>query len=95
MKDGSSVEANFVDGEIQGQGIKMWADGRRYEGEFLNGELHGEGTLYNTRTKEKCQGTWKNNKMEGTLENYTTTPLPVKVMVLEFFPMEIHILGTS
>ncbi len=32
MKDGTSVEANFVDGEIQGFGIKRWADGRVYEG---------------------------------------------------------------
>jgi hypothetical protein len=32
MKDGTSVEANFTNGEIHGFGTKRWTDGRVYEG---------------------------------------------------------------
>ncbi|XP_028849886.1 MORN repeat-containing protein 1-like [Denticeps clupeoides] len=46
MKDGSYYEGEFVDGEIEGNGLRYWAkSGASYSGQFSNGELHGFGVL--------------------------------------------------
>lgn len=34
MKDGSFYEGEFIDGEINGKGLKKFADNSYYKGEF-------------------------------------------------------------
>lgn len=65
MRDGSFYEGQFINGEIDGTGIRYWAHtDNTYEGQFENGEMcgmgvmsFGDGSLY--------EGAWLNNKMEG------------------------------
>ncbi|XP_018592023.1 MORN repeat-containing protein 1-like [Scleropages formosus] len=46
MKDGSFYEGDFVDGEIEGNGVRYWArTGDSYSGQFHCGELHGFGVM--------------------------------------------------
>ncbi|PRP77228.1 hypothetical protein PROFUN_15122 [Planoprotostelium fungivorum] len=58
-------EGNFVQGEIEGYGVKTWPSGKKYEGEFLGGEFHGRGLLTYSNSTQMCQGTWRNNKLHG------------------------------
>lgn len=67
MRDGSFYEGQFINGEIDGTGIRYWAHtDNTYEGQFENGEMcgmgvmsFGDGSLY--------EGAWLNNKMEGRM----------------------------
>lgn len=43
MANGISIEGDFENGEIVGQGVKRWPDGSLYTGEFEFGEMHGKG----------------------------------------------------
>ena len=43
MRDGSSYEGDFVDGEIEGKGVRRWPDRSEYVGDFHLGEFHGKG----------------------------------------------------
>ncbi|CAM9274113.1 unnamed protein product [Ectocarpus sp. 12 AP-2014] len=61
---GSTYEGTFVDGELEGKGSKLWADGRRYEGEFNRGEASGEGH-FTSPAGESYVGTWALNKRHG------------------------------
>ena len=46
MKDGSYYEGMFLNGEIEGRGVKMWEGGTKtYVGNFKSGAMHGEGKL--------------------------------------------------
>lgn len=38
MKDGSRFEGEFVDGEITGEGTKLYECGMEYTGGWVNGE---------------------------------------------------------
>lgn len=60
----STIEGNFVDGEIEGRGSKQWVDGRRYEGDFSRGEACGEG-WFKSPSGESYVGTWAQNKRHG------------------------------
>ncbi len=60
----STIEGNFVDGEIEGLGSKQWVDGRRYEGNFSRGEACGEGR-FKSPSGESYVGTWAQNKRHG------------------------------
>ncbi|XP_051894961.1 MORN repeat-containing protein 1-like [Pristis pectinata] len=46
MKDGSYYEGQFVNGEIEGNGVRYWASsGNEYCGQFSQGEVHGHGVM--------------------------------------------------
>ncbi|XP_078391068.1 MORN repeat-containing protein 1-like isoform X2 [Cetorhinus maximus] len=46
MKDGSFYEGEFVNGEIEGNGVRYWAaSGNEYCGQFSQGEIHGYGVM--------------------------------------------------
>jgi hypothetical protein len=65
MKDGSRYDGEFVDGEITGQGERVYADGSVYKGAFLNGEKHGYGEIQYKKTKEWYKGEWHLNVRQG------------------------------
>ena len=81
MKDNSFYEGQFVDGEINGMGIRKWAYSNNvYEGEFVRGELQGKGIM-KYGDGSVYEGDWLGNKREGlfidnsllfTLENGST-----------------------
>ncbi|CAN0145422.1 unnamed protein product [Scytosiphon promiscuus] len=60
----STFEGSFVDGEIEGRGVKRWEDGRRYEGSFQRGEASGEGH-FTSPSGESYVGTWAQNRRHG------------------------------
>lgn len=43
MRDGSSFVGDFVEGEINGEGVKTYEDGTVYTGSWQAGERHGKG----------------------------------------------------
>ncbi|XP_038677637.1 MORN repeat-containing protein 1-like [Scyliorhinus canicula] len=46
MKDGSYYEGEFLNGEIEGNGVRYWAaSGNEYCGQFSQGEIHGYGVM--------------------------------------------------
>uniref|UniRef100_UPI00398E5F2E MORN repeat-containing protein 1-like isoform X2 n=1 Tax=Pristiophorus japonicus TaxID=55135 RepID=UPI00398E5F2E len=46
MKDGSYYAGEFVNGEIEGNGVRYWAaSGNEYCGQFTQGEIHGYGVM--------------------------------------------------
>ncbi|XP_014593186.1 MORN repeat-containing protein 1 isoform X2 [Equus caballus] len=46
FKDGSYYEGQFVDGEIMGEGCRLWASsGNTYSGQFVLGEPQGRGIM--------------------------------------------------
>ncbi len=45
LRDGSRYEGDFTDGEITGNGERVYADGNVYKGEFRLGERHGFGEM--------------------------------------------------
>jgi hypothetical protein len=64
--DGSRTEGKYVDGDLNGQGLRTGPDGDRWEGEFKNGLLNGQGTHTLAKLpKYKYQGVFKNNKYNG------------------------------
>ncbi|KAG7392679.1 hypothetical protein PHYPSEUDO_015067 [Phytophthora pseudosyringae] len=64
MGDGTTYEGEFVDGEIEGVGLKRWPDGSSYSGQFHQGEMHGEG-VYLSAKGERYEGHWENNQRCG------------------------------
>jgi hypothetical protein len=61
----SEYSGNFSNGEITGQGRRVWADGRLYEGEFLKGEMHGKGRWTSSTGSESYEGEFRDNKRHG------------------------------
>lgn len=53
------LEGNFVDGEIEGDGILTYYDGRVYRGNFKLGEKDGYG-IYESE-ELRYDGEWKEN----------------------------------
>jgi len=39
--DGSKYEGQFVNGKMEGKGIKTWPNGNTYDGMFKNNLQHG------------------------------------------------------
>ena len=65
MKDGSFYEGQFVNGEIEGMGVKSWSyNGNMYEGQFVKGELCGQGIM-RYGNGDLYEGGWMDNKREG------------------------------
>ena len=40
-----AFEGDFIDDELDGQGVKTFRDGDRYEGHFVHGQIQGFGVL--------------------------------------------------
>eukprot|EP00462_Mataza_sp_D1_P021467 CAMPEP_0175146016 /NCGR_PEP_ID=MMETSP0087-20121206/15123_1 /TAXON_ID=136419 /ORGANISM="Unknown Unknown, Strain D1" /LENGTH=566 /DNA_ID=CAMNT_0016430889 /DNA_START=20 /DNA_END=1720 /DNA_ORIENTATION=- len=68
---GDSVyKGSFVNGEIEGYGLKKWADGNSYSGQFHKGEMSGQGMFLGV-DGTKYEGGMRANKRdgEGELDN--------------------------
>lgn len=62
---GDSVyEGEFQEGEITGQGRRMWADGSTYDGWFQDGEMHGLGIRVQS-DGTRYEGQWRFNQRHG------------------------------
>jgi hypothetical protein len=61
---GGHYEGTFENGEITGQGKRVWDSGRTYEGDFLQGEMHGHGTMIMV-TGEQYVGDFHQNQRHG------------------------------
>ncbi|XP_075244368.1 uncharacterized protein LOC142338478 [Convolutriloba macropyga] len=68
LKDGTTIEGNFTNGEINGHFVKRWLDpGRKqlqYNGQFLKGDQHGKGVL-RFRDGSHYKGDFSYNQMHG------------------------------
>ncbi|ESO89935.1 hypothetical protein LOTGIDRAFT_192458 [Lottia gigantea] len=65
MKDGSYVEGQFKNGEIDGDGFKYFVtSGAKYSGQFQKGELHGHGVMQ-YKDGSQFDGQWVFNKRQG------------------------------
>lgn len=64
LGDGSSIEANFRNGEINGRGLRRWPDGTTYSGEFRDGEFWGQGELIRP-SGERYEGDFQANQRHG------------------------------
>ncbi|XP_073759581.1 MORN repeat-containing protein 1 isoform X1 [Callorhinus ursinus] len=66
FKDGSYYEGQFVDGEITGEGCRLWASsGNTYSGQFVLGEPQGHGVM-----KYKAGGHYEGEFSHGLREGH-------------------------
>ena len=68
MRDGSKYAGEFVDGEIHGNGTRLYDDGTEYIGMFVKGEKNGYGEItYGRRNvrEEYYKGNWDMNVRSG------------------------------
>ncbi|XP_019567620.2 MORN repeat-containing protein 1 isoform X7 [Rhinolophus sinicus] len=66
FKDGSYYEGEFVDGEIMGEGCRLWvSSGNTYSGQFVLGEPQGHGTM-----KYKAGGCYEGEFSRGLREGH-------------------------
>ncbi|XP_027454540.2 MORN repeat-containing protein 1 isoform X5 [Zalophus californianus] len=74
FKDGSYYEGKFVDGEITGEGCRLWAssghghlvdrDGQAYWGSFHENKRHSRGHMV-FRNGDKYEGDWVRDQRQG------------------------------
>ena len=64
MADGSRMEGNFLNGELNGRGTAFLPDGSRMEGNSLNGELNGRGTAF-LPDGLRMEGSFLNGELNG------------------------------
>lgn len=57
-------EGEFVNNNMEGNGINTYGDGSKYEGHYLSGLKHGRGT-YTWPDGTKFTGNWINNEIHG------------------------------
>ena len=50
--DGSKYAGQFVNGKMEGKGLKTWPNGNTYQGMFKNNQQHGDGEHFNIATNE-------------------------------------------
>ena len=68
MRDGGRYVGEFVNGEIEGKGTRVYDDGTEYIGTFKKGEKHGYGEItYGKRNvrEEYYKGNWEMNVRQG------------------------------
>ena len=58
------IQGDFEGGEINGKGIRTWANGSKYVGDFQNGEKHGYGE-FTSSVGENYVGEWAFNQRNG------------------------------
>lgn len=56
--------------EIEGQGVRRWADGATYMGTFHCGEFNGEGTM-TSPSGHRYEGQWKLNQHHGSSQPWS------------------------
>nr|XP_045004596.1 MORN repeat-containing protein 1 isoform X2 [Jaculus jaculus] len=74
FKDGSYYEGEFVNGEITGEGCRLWAwsgqgvledkDGQVYQGSFHDNKRHGRGHMV-FKNGDKYEGDWVRDQRQG------------------------------
>ena len=65
MRDGGYYEGQFINGEMDGTGIRFWGfNGNFYEGQFRKGEMNGLGIM-KYGNGSIYEGPWVDNKREG------------------------------
>ena len=68
MRDGSRYRGEFRNGEIVGQGERIYEDGTTYVGDFHLGEKNGYGEITygeNNRREDWYKGNWCLNVRQG------------------------------
>ena len=60
------IKGNFVDGELEGWGTKIWSDGKIYTGEFKHGEIEGQGRLEIPALNMYYEGEFLRGAFHGT-----------------------------
>jgi hypothetical protein len=48
LDNGVSYEGEWLNGEREGQGEQIWADGSRYVGDWKGNQANGKGILYHS-----------------------------------------------
>ena len=56
-------EGDFMNEELQGQGIMYYANGERYEGDFAKNKREGQGKLYQKDGSLLKEGAWQNDQL--------------------------------
>jgi len=64
LPDGFTYKGQWVNGEIQGQGIAKYPNGSLFEGQFSDGKPNGQGTI-TFADGGSYQGDWLNGKITG------------------------------
>lgn len=61
-EDKSKYEGEFVNGMMEGKGIKTWPNGDKYEGMWQNDLQHGPGLFYNAKTNKETPEEYREGK---------------------------------
>lgn len=56
---------SFADGQRNGIGIYLWADGTFHIGEYSDGDFEGAGLMYDPENEYWYNGTWHEDKKDG------------------------------
>lgn len=60
--DNTKYEGEFVNGKMEGKGVKTWPNGNRYEGMWKNDLQHGAGIFYSKKTDKETPEEWRDGK---------------------------------
>lgn len=59
MKMDFLYKGQFVEGKMEGFGIKHFPNGNIYEGFFYDNKQHGQGLIKNSKGEVEIEGTWR------------------------------------
>ena len=62
--DQSRYEGEFVDGKMEGNGIRYYANGNTHEGEWFQDKAHGTGVFFKASDNSYKEGKWNMGKIE-------------------------------
>ena len=74
--DGGRYEGDFVNGKMQGQGLRLWPNGMRYEGAWSNDLPNGWGTRSGGPDAQTFSGTWTNGCLRDGRRWAVVAPSP-------------------
>ncbi len=63
--NGDTREANFLNGDINGDVIYLWTNGDSYLGEWKGSEPHGYGVHISASSRRRYEGEWVNGNFYG------------------------------
>lgn len=70
MADGGYYEGEFLEGEIEGHGFRLFGlSGNKYSGQFHMGEMHGQGVM-NFASGDIYEGEWFRNSRQGSADSF-------------------------